>query len=185
MIVKRVAGAIGAELQAVNLGDGLDAESRLLWRFPPRRVEAEVIRDSILTVSGQLNAQRFGQGFDFFRQKGGLADFIPHKKDSLDMSRDNTPLFDLHSLEDQIATALERKVPLKSGGYLVFDQTEAMSTIDVNTGAYVGHRNLEHLGELALGNRGLGHEENGFQRRPRLHAQLHSLVRFTGSASLR
>ena len=72
-----------------------------------------------------------------------LGDFIPHKETCLEMSRDNTPLFDLHSLEDQIATALERKVPLKSGGYLVFDQTEAMSTIDVNTGAFVGRRDLE------------------------------------------
>ncbi|MEM7386816.1 MAG: DUF1549 and DUF1553 domain-containing protein, partial [Verrucomicrobiota bacterium] len=55
-----------------------DAESRLLWRFPPRRVEAEVIRDSILTASGQLNPKRGGVGFDFFVQKGGLADYQAH-----------------------------------------------------------------------------------------------------------
>ena len=53
------------------------------------------------------------------------------------------PLFDLNGVEDEIAKALDRKVPLKSGGHLVIDQTEAMTTIDVNTGAYVGHRNLE------------------------------------------
>ena len=53
------------------------------------------------------------------------------------------PIFDLYGIEDEIQNALERKVPLKSGGYLIFDQTEAMTTIDVNTGAYVGHRNLE------------------------------------------
>jgi ribonuclease G len=53
------------------------------------------------------------------------------------------PLFDLNGVEEEIARALDRKVPLKSGGHLVFDQTEAMTTIDVNTGAYVGHRNLE------------------------------------------
>ena len=53
------------------------------------------------------------------------------------------PIFDLHGVEEEIAQALERKVPLKSGGYLVIDQTEAMTTIDVNTGAFVGHRNLE------------------------------------------
>ncbi|HTY49445.1 MAG TPA: ribonuclease G [Steroidobacteraceae bacterium] len=53
------------------------------------------------------------------------------------------PLFDLHGLEEELARALDRKVPLKSGGHLVIDQTEAMTTIDVNTGAYVGHRNLE------------------------------------------
>jgi ribonuclease G len=53
------------------------------------------------------------------------------------------PIFDLYNIEQEIQKALERKVALKSGGYLVIDQTEAMTTIDVNTGAYVGYRNLE------------------------------------------
>lgn len=53
------------------------------------------------------------------------------------------PLFDLYGVEDEIQKALERRVVLKSGGYLIFDQTEAMTTIDVNTGAFVGGRNLE------------------------------------------
>src|SRR6185312_11828745 len=53
------------------------------------------------------------------------------------------PALELYGVEEEIAKALDRKVPLKSGGHLVIDQTEAMTTIDVNTGAYVGHRNLE------------------------------------------
>lgn len=53
------------------------------------------------------------------------------------------PIFDLYGVEDEIHKALERKVELKSGGHLVIDQTEAMTTIDINTGAFVGHRNLE------------------------------------------
>src|SRR6202043_1912675 len=53
------------------------------------------------------------------------------------------PLLDLHGIEEEIAKALDRKVTLKSGGHLVIEQTEAMTTIDVNTGAFVGHRNLE------------------------------------------
>ena len=53
------------------------------------------------------------------------------------------PIFDLYGVEDAIQKALNHKVDLKSGGYLVIDQTEAMTTIDVNTGAFVGHRNLE------------------------------------------
>ena len=53
------------------------------------------------------------------------------------------PIFDLFGVEEELERALSRKVELKSGGYLIFDQTEAMSTIDVNTGGYVGHRNLE------------------------------------------
>jgi len=53
------------------------------------------------------------------------------------------PIFDLYNVEEEIKQALERRVNLKSGGYLIFDQTEAMTTIDVNTGGFVGHKNLE------------------------------------------
>jgi ribonuclease G len=53
------------------------------------------------------------------------------------------PLFDMHNIEIEIANALERRVPLKSGGYIIIDQTEAMTTIDVNTGGFVGSKNLE------------------------------------------
>lgn len=53
------------------------------------------------------------------------------------------PIFDLFNVEEEIQKALGRKVELKSGGYLIFDQTEAMTTVDINTGAFVGHRNLE------------------------------------------
>ena len=53
------------------------------------------------------------------------------------------PIFDLHGVEDEIDKALNRKVLLKSGGYLIIDQTESMTTVDVNTGAYVGRKNLE------------------------------------------
>jgi len=53
------------------------------------------------------------------------------------------PIFDLYSVEDEIQKALDRTVQLKSGGHLCIDQTEAMTTVDVNTGAFVGHRNLE------------------------------------------
>jgi ribonuclease G len=53
------------------------------------------------------------------------------------------PLFDLHSIEDEIAKALGRRVDLKSGGYLIIDQTEALTTVDVNTGGFVGARNFD------------------------------------------
>src|SRR5512139_2313731 len=53
------------------------------------------------------------------------------------------PLFDLHAIEDEIARALGRRVDLKSGGYLIIDQTEALTTVDVNTGGFVGARNFE------------------------------------------
>jgi len=53
------------------------------------------------------------------------------------------PLFDLHSIEDEIAKALGRRVDLKSGGYAIIDQTEALTTVDVNTGGFVGARNFD------------------------------------------
>jgi len=77
------------------------------------------------------------------RMKRFAASFIPEMEPKIQEYTEPRPLFDLHGVEDEIARALERKVPLKSGGHLVLDQTEAMTTIDVNTGAYVGHRNLE------------------------------------------
>ncbi len=69
--------------------------------------------------------------------------FIPHMSPMIEHYTRERPVFDLYGIEDELQRALQRKVVLKSGGYLIFDQTEAMTTIDVNTGAYVGHRNLE------------------------------------------
>ncbi len=69
--------------------------------------------------------------------------FIPEVAGCIEHYPGERPIFDLYGVEDEIQKALERKVHLKSGGYLIIDQTEAMTTIDVNTGAFVGHRNLE------------------------------------------
>lgn len=69
--------------------------------------------------------------------------FIPDIADRIEYYPGERPIFDLYSIEDEIQKALATKVQLKSGGYLIIDQTEAMTTIDVNTGAFVGHRNLE------------------------------------------
>ena len=69
--------------------------------------------------------------------------FIPDWRDRIEKCSADRPIFDLFGVEDEIEKALKPVTHLKSGGYLVFDQTEAMTTIDVNTGAYVGHRNLE------------------------------------------
>ena len=69
--------------------------------------------------------------------------FIPELADRVEHYTGERPIFDLYSVEDEIQKSLQRKVLLKSGGYLILDQTEAMTTIDVNTGAYVGKKNLE------------------------------------------
>jgi ribonuclease G len=69
--------------------------------------------------------------------------FVADMASKIEWYSEPRPIFDLHGVEDEIERALKREVALKSGGYVVVDQTEAMTTIDVNTGAYVGHRNLE------------------------------------------
>jgi ribonuclease G len=69
--------------------------------------------------------------------------FMPDALVRLELYAEGRPVFELHHVEEEIQKALDRKVSLKSGGYVIIDQTEAMTTIDVNTGAFVGHRNLE------------------------------------------
>ena len=76
------------------------------------------------------------------RMTAFAAEFMPATAARIEL-HSGRPIFDLHGIEEEIARVLERKVPLKSGGHLVVDQREAMTTIDVNTGGYVGHRNLE------------------------------------------
>jgi ribonuclease G len=69
--------------------------------------------------------------------------FMPSLDDRIEHYDGERPIFDLYGVEDEMQRALRKEVPLKSGGYLIVDQTEAMTTIDVNTGAYLGTRNLE------------------------------------------
>ncbi|MEX0606103.1 MAG: ribonuclease G [Marinobacter sp.] len=72
-----------------------------------------------------------------------VAEFVTEFSDKVEYYPGERPIFDLYSVEDEIQKALSRKVQLKSGGYVIIDQTEAMTTIDINTGGFVGHRNLE------------------------------------------
>ncbi|WP_428353022.1 ribonuclease G [Methyloprofundus sp.] len=70
-------------------------------------------------------------------------EFVPDILPIIEHYTRERPLFDIYNIEDEIQKALGRKVGLKSGGHLVFDQTEAMTTVDVNTGGYVGGKSLE------------------------------------------
>ena len=72
-----------------------------------------------------------------------MADFMPRLKDRVHLYRGVEPVFDTYGVEAQIARSLGRKVWLKSGGYLVIDQTEALMAIDVNSGKFVGTSSLE------------------------------------------
>jgi ribonuclease G len=70
-------------------------------------------------------------------------EFTPNVAERLDHYTGERPLFDLYGVEDEIEKALARRVDLKSGGYLIIDQTEALTTVDVNTGGFVGVRSFD------------------------------------------
>ena len=70
-------------------------------------------------------------------------EFMPMAAQKLQHYKGERPIFDLYSVDEEISKALGRRVDLKSGGYLIVDQTEALTTVDVNTGGYVGARNFD------------------------------------------
>ena len=99
-----------------------------------------VLRD---LVSSGIDKVAVDHNESYIRMRDFAHTFMPEMADRIEYYSGSRPIFDLHGIDDEIERSLDRKVSLKSGGYLIFDQTEAMTTIDVNTGAYVGHRNLE------------------------------------------
>ncbi len=94
-------------------------------------------------MSGAVEKVRIDSRETFDRTHHFAERFIPDGAERLEHYPGERPIFDLYGVEDEIQRALDRRVPLKSGGHLIIDQTEAMTTIDVNTGGFVGHRNLE------------------------------------------
>jgi ribonuclease G len=80
---------------------------------------------------------------NFHKLQSFAAEYTPNVLAKLEHYTGERPLFDLHNVEGEIERALARRVELKSGGYLIIDQTEAMTTIDVNTGGFVGLRNFD------------------------------------------
>ncbi|MDI1300635.1 MAG: ribonuclease G [bacterium] len=98
------------------------------------------IRDLLTTNVEKVlvdSRETFGKVEEFVRE------FVPGAVGQIDHYPGGRPLFELYNIEDDLQKALQRKVQLKSGGYLIIDQTEAMTTVDVNTGSFVGTRTLE------------------------------------------
>jgi len=114
--------------------------------FPPGIVYEDLplvmrtMRDLVYTDIEKIridSKEIFHRVMEFSKQ------FIPEFLSRIEYYPGEHPILDLYSVEDEIQKSLNRKVQLKSGGHLIIDQTEAMTTIDVNTGGFVGHRNLE------------------------------------------
>lgn len=93
--------------------------------------------------TGTIEKVKVDSRLTYLRLVEFAEEFVPDILPIIEHYTRERPLFDIYNIEDEIEKALDRKVNLKSGGHLIFDQTEAMTTVDVNTGGYVGGKNLE------------------------------------------
>ena len=99
-----------------------------------------VLRDFVNDDIGRI---RVDSRETFQKLQSFAASYIRNVSDRIEHYAGERPLFDLYGVEEEIQRALARRVELKSGGYLIIDQTEALTTVDVNTGGFVGHRNFD------------------------------------------
>ncbi|SDB32894.1 RNAse G [Pseudidiomarina indica] len=103
-------------------------------------LSCRILRDF---VGDEIERIRVDSRVTFDLLKEFVKEFIPELGPVLEYYAGERPIFDLFDVENEVQRALDRKVELKSGGSIIIDQTEAMTTIDINTGGFVGHRNLE------------------------------------------
>ncbi|MBS0437163.1 MAG: ribonuclease G [Proteobacteria bacterium] len=99
-----------------------------------------VLRDLAHDATGAIRIDSKMQ-YDILKAFG--AEYTPGAVAKLEHYKGERPIFDLFNIDAEVAKALARRVDLKSGGYLIIDQTEALTTIDVNTGGFVGARNFD------------------------------------------
>jgi ribonuclease G len=99
-----------------------------------------VLRD---LVGDHTHSIRLDSMEQFQRLRAFGQEFMPAATAKLQHYKGERPIFDLYAIDEEIARALGRRVDLKSGGYLIIDQTEALTTVDVNTGGFVGARNFD------------------------------------------
>jgi ribonuclease G len=103
-------------------------------------LQVRIVRDF---VGAELDCIQVDSQRTFSELQQFANEFMPEIARKIEHYTGPAPIFELYDVENEIQRALGRKVELKSGGYLIIDQTEAMTTVDINTGAFVGHRNLE------------------------------------------
>jgi ribonuclease G len=156
------ASAAGGFILRTNAEEATDAELaddiaylRKAWRLIRERgftlaagsllhqdlnLAQRVLRDM---ASEATQLIRIDSRLQFEALKAFGAAYTPTSVAKLELYRGERPIFDLFNIEEDLVRALARRVELKSGGYLIIDQTEALTTIDVNTGGYVGARNFD------------------------------------------
>jgi len=160
--VQALAGDMGGFILRTNGEDATDAELaediaylRKTWariksaslKLPAASVLHQdlnllqrVLRDMVLESTQTI---RIDSREQFEKLKAFALEFMPATVPRLQLYSGERPIFDLFNVDQEIAKALGRRVELKSGGYLIIDQTEALTTVDVNTGGFVGARNFD------------------------------------------
>jgi ribonuclease G len=144
----------GEDASDAELGDDI-AYLRKTWarikessvRLPPQsllhldlNLMRRVLRDLTSEATQSIRVDSREQ-FEALRAFG--REYMPSAVEKLQHYKGERPIFDLFAIDEEIGKALGRRVELKSGGYLIVDQTEALTTVDVNTGGYVGARNFD------------------------------------------
>jgi ribonuclease G len=124
--------------QRASARDAGPAAPRLLYQ--DLSLAQRVMRDM---VAGDTTRVVVDSRENFQKLSAFAESYMPRVRGKLEHYTGERPLFDLYNVEAEIEKALSRRVDLKSGGYLIIDQTEALTTIDVNTGGYVGSRNFD------------------------------------------
>jgi ribonuclease G len=160
--LQALAGDMGGFILRTNGEDATDAELaediaylRKTWarikeaslRLPAASVLHQdlnllqrVLRDMVVENTQTI---RIDSREQFGKLKAFATEFMPATLPKLQLYSGERPIFDLFNVDQEIAKALGRRVDLKSGGYLIIDQTEALTTVDVNTGGFVGARNFD------------------------------------------
>jgi ribonuclease G len=144
----------GEDANDAELGEDI-AYLRKTWarikdastRLPPKSLLHQdlsllqrVLRD---LVSETTQTIRIDSAEQFKKLQTFGQEFMPSAVDKLQLYKGERPIFDLFNIDEEVGKALGRRVELKSGGYLIVDQTEALTTVDVNTGGFVGARNFD------------------------------------------
>ena len=149
-IVRTVAEGMDKETLAADLAYTVKLWEVVKERYSKNHVEKLIHEDLSLPlrvlrdmVTSDIERILVDSEEDFRVMRDFADTYLPHVDAEVELYQRRRPIFDLHGIEDEIRKSLDRNIALKSGGYLIFDQTEAMTTVDINTGGYVGHRNLE------------------------------------------
>lgn len=149
LIVRTVAEGVDVEVMEQDLKFLVQLWDRILSRFEQKTAPDILYQDLSLTcrIARDLFVEEFSSFLidnkHEYEKVREIVDYIsPQLKSKVQYYRETEPIFERYGIETEIERALARQVWLKSGGYLVFDETEALTVVDVNTGRYIGRRNL-------------------------------------------